>query len=228
MTAKSAIRFIRVSNVQPGRPSNRRWRRSLERGAACSSVATVRRLIGAAVLALATGCAHPPILLDRQAPATFAQEPGGYEEADVVRVVDGDTVIARVTGRVEGPGAGDAVAGAEYSVRFLGIDTPESVKPDSPVECFGKEASAATAALLDGAHVRLVKDVEETDQYDRLLRYVYVGDEMANGRLVVNGYAQVFTYPPNVRHADLFVALERDARDHDRGLWAPQSCNGEG
>lgn len=188
----------------------------------------MRTLIAAVVLVLATGCAHAPVRLDHQAPATFGQEPGGYEEADVVRVVDGDTVIARITGRVEGPGAGAAVTGAEYSVRFLGVDTPESVKPGSPVECFGKEASSATAALLDGTHIRLVKDVEETDQYDRLLRYVYLGDEMANARLVVNGYAQVFTYPPNVRHADLFVALERDARDHDRGLWAPESCNGEG
>ncbi|MFN2594147.1 MAG: thermonuclease family protein, partial [Actinomycetota bacterium] len=83
-----------------------------------------------------------------------------------------------------------------------------------------------THALLTGVQVRMVKDVEETDAYGRLLRYVYIGDEMANARLVENGYAQVFTYPPNVRHADLFVALERDARDHNRGLWSPGTCNG--
>ena len=186
----------------------------------------MRTLVGVAVLVVAASCARPPVLLDHQAPATFGEEPGGYEEADVVRVVDGDTIVARITNRVDGPGAGAAVVGAEYSVRFLGIDTPESVKPSSPVECFGHEASAATTALLGGAHVRLVKDVEETDQYDRLLRYVYMGDEMANARLVVNGYAQVYTYPPNVRHAELFVALERDARDHNRGLWSPGTCGG--
>ena len=188
----------------------------------------MRKLVCAALLLLSANCARPPVLLDHQAPATFGQEPGGYEDADVVRVVDGDTAIVRITGRVEGPGAGAAVVGREYSVRFLGIDTPESVKPNSPVECFGKEASAATTALLHGAHVRLVKDVEETDQYDRLLRYVYLGDEMANARLVVNGYAQVYTYPPNVRHADLFVALEGDARDHNRGSWSPETCGGTG
>lgn len=188
----------------------------------------MRKLPGVLVaLAFAGGCARP-ILLDHQGPATFAQEPGGYEAADVVRVVDGDTIVVRITGRVEGPGVGAAQVGGEYRVRFLGIDTPESVKPGSPVECFGHEASAATAALLDGQSVRLVKDVEETDQYDRLLRYVYLGDEMVNARLVVNGYAQVYTYPPNVRHADLFVQLEQDARNNDRGLWAPETCNGSG
>ena len=173
------------------------------------------------------GCSHAPVLLDHQAPATWSTEPGGYERATVDRVVDGDTAVVTITGRAEGPGAGAAQIGAEYRVRFLGIDTPESVKPNSPVECFGKEASAATTALLEGKTVRLVKDIEETDQYDRLLRYVYIGDEMANARLVVNGYAQVYTYPPNVRHADLFVQMEREARESDRGLWAQDACAGD-
>jgi micrococcal nuclease len=110
---------------------------------------------------------------------------------------------------------------------LIGIDTPESVKPNSPVECFGKEASAAAEALLGGKEVKLVKDVEEADQYDRLLRYVYLEDEMANARLVTNGYASAYTYPPNIRHADLFVQLQREARDNDRGLWAPETCSGE-
>jgi micrococcal nuclease len=186
----------------------------------------VRRLAAIAALLVLAGCSHAPVLLDNQAPATFSTEPGGYEGATVDRVVDGDTAVVTITSRVEGPGAGDAQVGAEYRVRFVGIDTPESVKPGSPVECFGKEASAATTALLEGRDVRLVKDVEETDQYDRLLRYVYIGDEMANARLVVNGYAQVYTYPPNVRHADLFVQLQREARANDRGLWAPGTCDG--
>jgi micrococcal nuclease len=132
----------------------------------------------------------------------------------------------KVTGRIEGPGAGGAQPGRSNRVRFLGINTPESVKPDSPVECFGREASAATHALLTGVQVRMVKDVEETDAYGRLLRYLYIGDEMVNARLVANGYAQVFTYPPNVRHADLFVQLQQQARDNNRGLWSPNTCNG--
>ncbi|MCA1675420.1 MAG: thermonuclease family protein, partial [Actinobacteria bacterium] len=60
--------------------------------------------------------------------------------------------------------------------------------------------------------------------YDRLLRYVYLADEMANARLVVNGYASSYTYPPNIRHSELFVQLEREARDNGRGLWSPDTC----
>ena len=185
------------------------------------------KIVLVAVLAAAApGCGGHEVVLTTQAPATLEQESGGYEEAVVTNVVDGDTVDVEITGRSEGPGAGEAEAGSEYRVRLIGIDTPESVKPNSPVECFGQEASAATAALLDGAEVKLVKDVEETDQYERLLRYIYIGSEMANARLVVNGYATAYTYPPSVRHSDLFVQLEREAREGERGLWSPDTCNG--
>lgn len=175
---------------------------------------------------VASSCATHHVVLDSQAPATRLEEPTGYETATVTRVVDGDTVEATITAIAEGPGAGTTQIGDNYDIRMIGIDTPESVKQGSPVECFGKEASAATKALLEGEEVVLVKDVEETDRYDRLLRYVYIGDEMANARLVANGYAFAYTYPPSVRHADLFVALEREARDNDRGLWAPGTCAG--
>jgi micrococcal nuclease len=180
----------------------------------------------AAFIVLCGACA-PEVALTVQGPATFEDEPDGYEDAIVVRVVDGDTIVVEVTGRTEGPGAGDAPLGTEERVRLIGIDTPESVKPDTPVECFGREASAAAKALLEGQEVRLVKDVEETDAYDRLLRYVYLGSEMANARLVANGYATAYTYPPNIRHSELFVQLQREAREGDRGLWAPDTCNGE-
>ena len=189
--------------------------------------ARVRKLVAALSLVVVAGCAPTRVLLDHQAPATLHEEPGGYERADVTRVVDGDTVVVVVTGRTEGPSAGLTTVGAEYRVRLIGIDTPESVDPRSEVECFGNEASAAATALLEGQEVLLVKDVEEVDQYDRLLRYVYLGAEMANARLVVNGYAQAYTYPPNIRHADLFVQLEGDARESDRGLWAPHTCSGK-
>jgi micrococcal nuclease len=184
----------------------------------------VRRVVVVASTFVLLAACGDAVRLEHQAPATFRQEPGGYELADVTRVVDGDTLVVVITGRVDGPGAGETTVGSEYRVRLLGIDTPESVDPRSPVECFGHEASDATAALLAGGHVVLVKDVEDRDQFDRILRYVYLGEEMANARLVVNGYAHAYTYPPNVRHADLFVQLERDARTGDRGLWAPEAC----
>lgn len=179
-----------------------------------------------AALALAA-CARHQVDLTVQAPATWAQEPGGHEEATVTRVIDGDTIEVEIRGRTEGPGAGDTAVGYSYDVRLVGIDTPESVRPGTPVECFGKEAAAAAEALLRGEQVRLVKDVENTDRYERLLRYVYIGDELANARLVVNGYAHAYTYPPNVRHSELFVSLQADARTYGRGLWSPDTCDGE-
>jgi micrococcal nuclease len=172
------------------------------------------------------GCGHPSVDLHRQAPATLATEPRGLERAVVERVVDGDTLVVRITAREEGPGAGGAIVGRPYPLRLIGIDTPESVDPRRPVECYGREAADAATALLDDKTVVLIKDVEETDGYDRLLRYVYIGAEMANARLVINGYASALTFPPNVRHSELFVQLEREARDNNRGLWNPE-CNGE-
>ena len=177
------------------------------------------------LVAAACGGGHE-VVLTTQAPATLPDEPQGYESATVTNVVDGDTIDVEITDRADGPGVGEGQVGVEYRVRLIGIDTPESVKPGTPVECFGKEASAAATALLEGQEVRLVKDVEETDRYDRLLRYVYLEGEMANARLVANGYANAYTYPPNVRHSDLLVELEREARDADRGLWSPDTCNG--
>ncbi len=174
----------------------------------------MRRVFLIPLLICFNACA-PPVDLSVQAPATLGSEPVESETAEVVRVVDGDTIVVRLTD------------GMEWPVRLTGIDTPESVKQGSPVECFGREASAALKSLLDGQSVALVKDVENTDRYDRLLRYVYLGEEMVNARMVANGYAYAYTYPPNVRHADLFVALQREAREANRGLWAPDTCNGD-
>ena len=183
------------------------------------------RWLVASALLLAAACGHA-VDLAYQAPATLAVEPPGYERAVVTRIVDGDTIEVRIVGRSEGPGAGLARVGGRYDVRLIGIDTPESVKPGSPVECFAREATAAIEALVEGARVTLVKDVEETDSYGRLLRYVYLGEEMVGARLVANGYAHAYTYPPNVRHASLLVDLQRAARREERGLWSPETCDG--
>lgn len=130
--------------------------------------------------------------------------------ATVVRVVDGDTIVVDVEGRRE-------------TVRLIGIDTPETVKPDSPVECFGPEASAATKELLhEGTPVRLERDVEARDDYDRLLAYVFRADTglFVNLELVRQGYAALLTFPPNVAHVDEFVDAADEARTAGRGLWA--------
>jgi micrococcal nuclease len=131
---------------------------------------------------------------------------GSGAEVLVTRVVDGDTAVMTLDGR-------------ETRVRFIGIDTPESVAPDQPVECFGKEASAYTTSRIEGRTVRLEFDVERTDQYDRTLAYVWIGDELFNETLLAEGYALVTTYPPNVKYVDRFVAAQRDAREAGRGLW---------
>ena len=184
------------------------------------------RALAAACAALVLTTCSQPVELTRQAPATLGNEPGGFEAARVTRVVDGDTIEVTITGRTEGAGAGRAEVGRSYDVRLLGIDTPESVKPDSPVECFGPEASDAATALLEGREVRLVDDVEEVDGFGRLLRYVYVEEELANARLVANGYAKALIYEPNVRHANLLLGLQRGARAAELGLWASDACGG--
>lgn len=144
-------------------------------------------------------------------PATDGLRPvGATETARVVRVVDGDTLII------------DRGRGSER-LRYIGIDAPESVKPDTPVEFMGKEASAANAALVEGATVVLEKDVSETDRFGRLLRYVWLKDGEAwlfvDLELVRQGYAQAVTFPPDVRWTDTLRAAERVARDAGLGLW---------
>jgi len=147
-----------------------------------------------------SSAAHP-------ASTTAGNQSGG---ATVERVVDGDTFIVRVSGRRE-------------RVRMIGMDTPESVKPNTPVQCFAIEASNRTKALLPaGSAVRLVGDVEQRDRYKRLLAYVYRASDnlFVNLALVREGYAVPYTFPPNVAHTAEFVAAADDARQANRGLWS--------
>lgn len=127
----------------------------------------------------------------------------------VIRVVDGDTIHVRLPD------------GTREKVRHIGIDTPESVKPNTPVQCFAKAAAARNEELVGGERVELRTDVEERDRYGRLLAYVYrVRDDLfVNAALIREGYAVPLTIPPNVAHADEFTALAREARRADRGLW---------
>ena len=147
----------------------------------------------------------------RDRPDAVAGPPG---TAVVVRPVDGDTVVVRI-------------GGAEEPVRLIGIDTPESVSQQRPVECFGPEAKDRTAELLPpGTAVRLERDVEARDAYDRLLAYVTRADDgvLVNLLLVAEGYAESAPFPPNVAHqAELDRAMAA-AKDEGRGLWP--ACGG--
>jgi len=126
--------------------------------------------------------------------------------AQVIRVVDGDTIEARIVGQVE-------------DVRLIGIDTPETVKPGTPVQCFGPRASHFTKRLLTGRRVRLVFGVERRDVYGRLLAYVYLGRRFVNPILIRRGLARSLTIPPNDRFAPRFTRLELAAGRTGRGLW---------
>jgi len=164
-----------------------------------------RRALHLPAVALAAvllgACAHA-------AATKTASQPAGT--ATVERVVDGDTIIVRVSGRRE-------------RIRMIGMDTPESVKTNTPVQCFAIAASNRTKALLPaGTAVRLVGDVEQRDKYKRLLAYVYRAkdNQFVNLSLVHDGYAVPYTFPPNVAHTGEFVAAGADARQAGRGLWS--------
>lgn len=142
-------------------------------------------------------------------------------DAVVTRVVDGDTIEARIGGEVE-------------DVRLIGVDTPETVKPGEPVQCFGPQASAFTHRQLEGERVRLVFGVERRDVYGRLLAYAYLplrtlyvsedvqspqGEHLFNAALLRRGLARTLTIPPNDRFAPRFERLALAAGRAGRGLW---------
>ena len=114
------------------------------------------------------------------------------------------------------------LGGTREKVRYIGIDTPETKDPRKPVQCFGQRASDFNEQLVGGERVRLVLDVQQRDRYGRLLAYVYrVRDGLfVNAELARLGYAQPLTIAPDVRYAERFAALAREARQQGRGLWS--------
>lgn len=145
----------------------------------------------------------PPVIGD----PIVANVPAGAVAAEVVRVVDGDTIRVRF-------------AGAEVPVRYILINTPETDEP------FGAEATAANRRLVEGKTVYLLKDVSETDRFNRLLRYVFLADGThVNAELVRQGYAQVSTFPPDVTREAEMRAAQQEAMDAGRGLWAPSDSS---
>lgn len=152
-----------------------------------------------AALLVATGCG-PALDLSSDPPRT----------ATVSRVVDGDTV--EVSPAVDG----------EEDVRLIGIDTPEKYGP-SGEQPYAEEATEFTETRLEGKRVTLRFDVEKEDDYGRILAYLYLTGNRGstfNETLVRRGYAQVATFPPNVRHVERFEDAQQEAREARRGIWS--------
>ena len=149
--------------------------------------------------------------------------------AKIDRVVDGDTAIVSFMPE-------DGSKYLKERVRFLGVDTPETVHPNKPVQYYGKEASDFTKAQLTDKIVWLQTDVNPKDRYDRMLAYVWLTEptekdlddeaairaNMYNARLLLDGYAQLMTIQPNPRYANLFVHFQREAREANKGLWGKE------
>lgn len=129
------------------------------------------------------------------------------DDATVTRVIDGDTIEVRING-------------ARFTVRYIGIDAPET-KGAPAVTCLSRQATTANRALVQGKTLRLERDVSEFDKFGRLLRYAYLPDGMMiNEALVLNGFAQVATYPPDVKYVDQLAAAQQQAREANAGLWS--------
>lgn len=152
----------------------------------------------------------PPLRLGNT--FSISENKNGENIVRVRRVIDGDTI---------------ELENGE-KVRYIGINTPESVDPRRKVECFGKEASKYNKELVEGEKVTLVKDISERDKYGRLLRFVFLDDgTFVNEVLISEGYAFASSYPPDVSKEDIFKRAESKARSAKRGLWAEDTCNGK-
>ena len=128
--------------------------------------------------------------------------------ATVKEVIDGDTIVLEVQNQTE-------------TVRLLGVDTPETVHPSKPIECFGPEASAFTkATLAKGSTVKLLRDVEPRDRFQRLLVYLFLADgTLFNQLLIDRGFARTLSIEPNTAFASQFATYESNAKDRRVGLW---------
>ena len=132
----------------------------------------------------------------------------------VVKVIDGDTITVEINGKKE-------------TVRLIGINTPETVDPRKPVECFGIEASNKAKEILTGKSVRLEADsiVGERGKYGRLLRYIFLENGTNFNKMMISeGYAYEYTYNPSYKYQDEFKQAEKEAREAKRGLWADDVC----
>lgn len=171
----------------------------------------MRALLLALTVAITTSLANG-IAAIRLAPI----QPPGLTAAQVIQVVDGDTIKVRVQGRT-------------YTVRLIGMDTPETLDPRKGVQCYGPEASNYAKRLLNNKTVHLETDKSqgELDKYSRILRYVWLPDgRMYNYVAVLEGYAREYTYNSAYRYSSDFSSAQSEARTTGRGLWGRTTCNG--
>lgn len=151
---------------------------------------------------------------DPERSTTGGDLPDDTDLATVERVVDGDTIIVVLDGDSD-----------SSRLRFIGVDAPESVHPNQPVECYGPESSAFLSGFLEpGDDVHLERDVSDTDRFDRLLRHVWIEDTdgdavLVSELLVLEGYAVASSYPPDTAWDDTFAAAEVEAQRDNVGLW---------
>ena len=150
------------------------------------------------------------------APSKPAPTSSQYTYYPVTKVVDGDTIAINLGGTSE-------------TIRLIGINTPETVDPRKPVECFGKQASDEAKALLSGKKVRIEKDPTQgdRDKYGRLLAYVWRDDGLFfNEVMILQGYAYEYTYDKPYKYQPQFKANQATAKSQSKGLWAPDTCDG--
>lgn len=196
-----------------GRMSRKKWERLL---------ATLVTAVFLLVLSRVNAAPTPTGSAPTSPPAPLLREERGDSSTStnalILRAVDGDTLEA------------DFGDGTKVKIRLLGVNTPESVDPRRPVECFGKEASKHMASLVDGKRVLLASDpqADEVDVYGRLLRNVFLEDGTdVNAALVRDGYAYAYLdFPLNKQRKVELSRLQAEAKAAERGLWDPKTCNG--
>lgn len=164
-------------------------------------------LLTALTVILPAGCVgEPETQPPSQGSGTVAP---GRVEVELVKVVDGDTIWVRMSD------------GSEERVRYIGIDAPEIAHADAPAEYMGEEASIHNAELLASGPLHVEVDMDERDDFGRLLAYVWAGEVLVNERLVRDGYARAHGYPPNLARQSQLREAQRKARAEGLGLWGP-------
>ena len=178
--------------------------------------------VSALILCLSMACAESPASPPHTPTTKFAETGpvsnsptlvrpspvSGVESAEVSRIVDGDTIKVILGGKLQ-------------TIRYIGVDTPETKHPNKPIDCFGPEASRFNQKLVFGKRVILEKDITDRDRYGRLLRYVWVeGVGLVNQVLVENGYARVSSFPPDVKYEYILLSAESVAQENKTGLWS--------
>lgn len=182
-----------------------------------SRCTAARWLAFCALFVLLAGCTVGNGSAPAPADDAALNPPGNVEQAAVVDVIDGDTVDVLLNGE-------------EVRLRLIGMDTPETVHPSRPVECFGREASEQARELLDSKTVQLEVDESQSrrDRFGRQLRYIWLPDgRLFNLEMIRQGYAFEYTYNVPYKYQAEFQQAQETAREEQRGLWSPDACEGE-